>query len=133
MRLPQSHHRNPASLPDWRRVGLGLVAVLLMSLQGAAALAHRNAHYQEFEPAYTSPTAVAGSDAPIPGNSPPAAQCKLCQSSIEAVSILPGTQAGLSMPFTVSIAARPVLHQARPRAPPGSVWRVRGPPPSLHA
>ncbi|WP_233342254.1 hypothetical protein [Maricaulis salignorans] len=120
-------------MPDWRRLGLGLVVVLLMSLQGAAAMAHRNAHYQEFEPDHISLTAQSGSDAPMPGNPAPAAQCKLCHSSLGSVSILPAAQTGLSVAFTVSSVARPVLHQPHTRAVPKGVWRVRGPPLHLHA
>ncbi|WP_417484430.1 hypothetical protein [Maricaulis salignorans] len=120
-------------MPDWRRLGLGLVVVLLMSLQGAAAMAHRNAHYQEFEPGHISLTAESGSDAPMQGNPAPTAQCKLCHSSIGSVSILPAAQTGLSAAFTVSGLARPRLHQPVAHAAPGGVWRVRGPPLHLHA
>ncbi|WP_417493270.1 hypothetical protein [Maricaulis sp.] len=132
MRLQQSHHRNSAVMPDWRRLGLGLVVVLLMSLQGAAAMAHRNAHYQEFEQDHASLMAQSGFDAPMPGNPAPAAQCKLCHASIGAVSILPVSQGILSAAFMVSRVARPVLHQPPPLAVPDGAWRVRGPPISLH-
>tara|TARA_R110000744_G_scaffold1843_6_gene6874 strand:+ start:15425 stop:15826 length:402 start_codon:yes stop_codon:yes gene_type:complete len=132
MRTYQNHHRNRAFRPDWRRLGLGLVVVMLMSLQGAAAMAHRNAHYQEFEPAHISLTAQSGSDTPLPGSSAPAAQCKLCHSSIGSDSILPPAQTGLSVAFTVASVARAVLHQPLARAAPDGGWRVRGPPLLLH-
>ncbi|WP_417469113.1 hypothetical protein [Maricaulis sp.] len=133
MRLHQSHHRNSAMTPNWRRLGLGLVVVLLMSLQGAAAMAHRNAHYQEFEPRHFSLADVAGTDAPEPVNSAPTAQCKLCQSSLGDLSLLPGLQDIFSAPLAISGRFRPGLHADRPPSAPPAVWRVRGPPVALHA
>lgn len=127
------HHRRLPASPDWRRLVLGLIVALLMSLQGAAALAHGHTHDEGYRLAQAGPNAPSMPDAPIPGKSTPAAQCQLCHSPFGAASILPASVAGLASLLTITDAARPVLHQAQPRTAPSGVWRVRGPPLSLHA
>tara|TARA_R110000868_G_scaffold11644_6_gene56957 strand:+ start:36834 stop:37301 length:468 start_codon:yes stop_codon:yes gene_type:complete len=127
------HHRRIAASPDWRRLALGVIVALLMSVQGAAALAHGHGHDGDYRSAQAGPDAPAVPDAPLPGRSTPAAHCQLCHSPFGSTSILPAAAAGQATLLTVTGADRPVLYQAHPRAAPKGVWRVRGPPLSLHA
>ena len=132
------HHRRITAAPDWRRLALGVIAALLMSVQGAAALAHNHSHdegYGLVQAGINDTAALVDFEPgkPIPGKSAPAAQCLICHSPAGAASILPVSTAGLALILSVTDAARPILHSAHPRAAPKGVWRVRGPPSSLHA
>lgn len=126
-------HRRKSGSPDWRRLALGLIVALLMSVQGAAAMAHGHSHAADYGLSLTGQDTPAAPDAPLPGKTTPAAQCQLCHSPFGASSILPAAAAGPATMLTVTGAAHPAVPEAHPRAAPMGVWRVRGPPLSLHA
>jgi len=132
MNMSRHHRRMPAS-PHWRSLVLGVIAALLMSVQGAAALAHGHSHDEGYGIAQAGPDSPATPDAPVPGKTAPAAQCQLCHSPFGATSILPASAAGAPVSLTIIDAAQPVLHQIDSSAVPNGVWRVRGPPLFLHA
>jgi hypothetical protein len=127
------HHRRTMVSPGWRRLAVGLIVAVLMSVQGTAALAHDHSHDENYRPVQAEPGAQETPDAPVPGKATPLAQCQLCHSPFGTVSILPASTAGLSTALTITGIAGPVLDQVRPRAAPSGVWHVRGPPLSRHA
>lgn len=127
------HHRRMAAAPDWRRLVLSLIVAVLMSAQGAAALAHSHSHNADYQLAQADINAPAMPGAPLPGKTTPAAQCQLCHAPFGAASILPASAAGGAASLTVTGAAHAIEHPAHPRKAPNGVWRVRGPPTSLHA
>ncbi len=132
MRLFHDHRRR-VTVPDWRRLTLGLIVALLMSVQGTAVLAHGHSHDAGNSLAPAGQNAPAVPDAPVPGKSAPAAPCQLCHSPFGAASILLASTTELATLLTVTSASACALHQPLARATPNGVWRVRGPPLSLHA
>lgn len=128
---PVHNHRSLAVSPDWRRLALGVIVALLMSLQGAAAMAHGHIHANGEHLVIAGHTGPTSPEAPLPGKGGALAPCQLCHSPFGSASILPVSPAGLAPPVRVVGADLPLLHQAHPISAPAGVWRVRGPPLSL--
>lgn len=124
--------RRSLALPDWRRLVLGLLAVLLMSAQGAAAIAHTHSHAELADLSRSSDIAPIRSDSPQPVNTNPVVSCPLCHSSLGAAPVLPLTAVSFAAPVLSGDIATTDLDQRPSDTAPAGVWRVRGPPLPLH-
>jgi hypothetical protein len=131
MNKVRKQRRSPV-LPDWRRLVLGLLAVFLMCAQGSAAIAHTHSHDELAELAHSSHIAPISSDSPGPVKTNPVNSCPLCHSSLGASPLLPLSAMSFVVPPVLRGIATADFDRRPPGSPPSGVWRVRGPPSTLH-